>query len=118
MKVGSVECNYRVCELADAVAAELAGTSISINTSARADERSYRVDFSLFAKMAPHHQPQCTVQGTIHSLLEGMRESAMSDKQFHKSKRVIRLNALTALIEDGHLSQDLRWRKIRRLSSS
>jgi nucleoside-diphosphate-sugar epimerase len=48
INVGSDERNHPVRELAEAVAAAMPGTSVSINRAAPPDGRSYRVDFSLF----------------------------------------------------------------------
>jgi nucleoside-diphosphate-sugar epimerase len=110
VNVGTSERNHRIRELAEAVAAELPGTSISINEAALPDARSYRVDFSLFEKLAPRHQPQCTLQDSIRSLIEGIRATGIRDQEFRNSAVGIRLNTVSALINAGLLDHDLRWR--------
>ena len=60
--VGSDEWNYQVKDLAEAVAEALPGTRLSINPEAPPDERSYRVDFSLFRQLAPAHQPHVRLE--------------------------------------------------------
>ena len=53
VNVGRDEWNYRVRDLAEAVATAVPGTKVSINTEAPPDQRSYKVDFSLFKALAP-----------------------------------------------------------------
>jgi nucleoside-diphosphate-sugar epimerase len=109
VNVGSSERNHSVRELAEAVMAELPGTSLSVNTAAPRDARSYRVDFSLFARLAPRHQPQFTLRDSIGSLIDGVRAAGIQDREFRNSARMIRLHTLAALIESGRLNHDLRW---------
>ena len=65
VNTGGAACNYRVSELAEAVAEELPGVSVSINHAAPPDKRSYQVDFSLFRQLAPAHQPVVSLQGIV-----------------------------------------------------
>src|SRR5437588_8710626 len=57
VNAGSNAGNYQVRDLAEVVAAELPGTKVNINREAPPDLRSYQVDFSLFAELAPAHLP-------------------------------------------------------------
>ena len=109
INVGSDERNHQVRELAEAVAAALPGTSVSINRAAPPDGRSYRVDFSLFRELAPDHQPLYSLGDSISSLVSGLRGIDFDDTDFRRSARLIRLNALSSLIEQGSLGADLRW---------
>jgi nucleoside-diphosphate-sugar epimerase len=111
VNVGSDERNHRVRDLAAAVAAATQGTSVSINTEAVSDARSYRVDFSLFRELAPAHQPVVDLNGSIEALVQGLRAIAFGDASFRQSDTMIRLNRLNALIEGGWLASDLRWRQ-------
>ncbi len=107
VNAGSDAWNYQVRELAEAVAAEVPGTAVSINTDAPPDKRSYRVDFSLFRELAPAHQPQVTLAASIRRLREGIGEMAL-DADFRNS-RFIRLKVLDGHIAAGRLTPDLRW---------
>src|ERR1700733_1608581 len=109
INVGSDERNHPVRELAEAVAAALPGTSVSINRAAPPDGRSYRVDFSLFRELAPNHQPQYSLGDSISSLVSGLRGIDFDNADFRRSASLIRLNALSSLIEQGTLGADLRW---------
>ena len=66
------------------------------------------MDFSLFARLAPDHQPQMTLTRTIENLIDGLRRMNFADAQFRTSP-LIRLQVLQAHIAAGRLSDDLRW---------
>ena len=108
VNTGSNGWNYQVRELASAVAAAVPGTDVSINTEAPADRRSYRVDFSLFSTLAPAHQPEWTLDGTIEGLRNGLAAMHFSDPDFRNSSW-IRLRVLASLEERGLLSPALTW---------
>lgn len=108
INTGSNARNHQVRDLATAVAQAIPGTTLSINTQAPADSRSYQVDFSLFATLAPNHQPQMTLQDSIVGLVNGLKSMAFSDAQFRAS-HYMRLHALQAHITSGRLSENLRW---------
>jgi len=106
VNVGSEERNYQVRDLAQAVAAAVPGTQVSINTAAPADTRSYKVDFSLWRELAPGHQPQVTLAQSIEQLREGLTAMGFSDRNFRQSP-LIRLQVLDRLIKSGAVSEAL-----------
>jgi len=108
VNVGAEAWNYQVKDLAEAVAAEIPGTSVSINQAAPPDKRSYRVDFSLFRALAPAHQPAATLVGAIRGLRQGLLDMDFADAEFRDSN-LIRLHVLQEHIRSGRLSRDLRW---------
>ena len=108
VNAGADDWNHRVRDLAEAVARELPGTSVSINTAAPHDSRSYRVDFSLFRALAPDHQPRETLAGTIGGLADGLRAMGFADPAFRESD-LMRLRVLSGHIDAGRLRPDLRW---------
>lgn len=108
VNVGSAEQNYQVRDLASAVANALPGTSVSINTAAPPDKRSYRVDFSLYESLAPDHQPQVMLEQSIRELVEGMRALDFRDEHFRLSE-LMRLNTLEKHIAEHRLSRELHW---------
>lgn len=108
INVGTAAWNYQVRDLAEAVARHVPGTKVSINTSAPPDKRSYRVDFSLYEKLAPKHQPQVDLNQAIMELLCGLKSMNFADANF-RSSQFIRLRVLERHIEEGRLEGDLRW---------
>lgn len=108
VNVGRDAWNYQVKDLAHAVAAEIPGTAVEINTNAPPDKRSYRVDFSLFAALAPAYVPQVSLRQSIQRLRDGLKSMDFTDSDFRGSQ-FMRLKVLQAHLEAGRLTKDLRW---------
>jgi nucleoside-diphosphate-sugar epimerase len=108
INAGSNKGNYQVRELAEVVAAHIPGTKVSINREAPPDKRSYQVDFSLFAKLAPSNLPSCSLVQSVENLCVGLRSMGFSDREF-RSSPLMRLKTLNQHIADCRLSSDLRW---------
>jgi len=108
VNAGSDAWNVQVRELAEAVAAEIPGTRVSINADAPPDKRSYRVDFSLFRRLAPDHQPRMTLADSVRALRDGLGAIGFADRDFRASRQ-IRLKVLDGLMASGRLGADLRW---------
>ena len=110
VNVGREDWNYQVKDLADAVAAIIPGTEVSINSSAQPDKRSYQVDFSLFKSVAPDHQPLYDLNTTVKELMEGLVEMGFQDEDFRDSAYV-RLQVLRQLQAANLLNADLEWNR-------
>ena len=108
VNTGSNDRNYQVRDLAHAVAKALAGTTVSINSSAPVDSRSYRVDFSLFESLAPAFQPQVTLSQSISRLVDGLLQMGFRDRKFRQSQ-FMRLHVLRDHIQERRLSDNLVW---------
>jgi hypothetical protein len=66
------------------------------------------VDFSLFKRLAPRHQPQYELMATLKELRAGLEEIGFHDADFRKSN-LVRLNVLSSLRKSHLLTEDLRW---------
>ena len=108
VNVGCGEWNYQVRDLAEAVARSVPGTSVSINTDAPPDKRSYRVDFALYKALAPHHQPQVALDQAIREIRDGLEVMRFNDPDFRASQ-FMRLKVLEKHIEEARLDEQLRW---------
>ncbi|MGH8543705.1 MAG: NAD-dependent epimerase/dehydratase family protein [Gammaproteobacteria bacterium] len=108
VNVGSNAWNYQVKELAEAVAQVIPGVTVSVNRDAQPDRRSYRVDFSLFERLAPNHQPQVDLLTAIRELKGGLDAMEFDDANF-RSSEYMRLKVLTVLREQGLLDRNLEW---------
>jgi nucleoside-diphosphate-sugar epimerase len=107
VNAGSDDWNYQVRSLAEAVVAQVHGSTLSINQAAPPDRRSYRVDFSLFRSLAPDHQPLSTLAGTIGRLRDGFAAMGFSDQRFREGRH-IRLHVLSELAAAGRIGPDIR----------
>lgn len=105
---GSNGWNYQVRDLAEAVAETIPGVSVSINKDAPADKRSYQVDFNLYEKLAPNHQPQMTLKTAIEDLAERLEFMQFNDGDFRDSQ-LIRLKVIAKHREQGRLNSELEW---------
>ncbi|TXN75902.1 SDR family oxidoreductase [Methylobacterium sp. WL8] len=108
VNVGSEKWNYQVRDLAQAVAASIPGTTISININAPPDRRSYKVDFSLFQRLAPDYQPIQTLDTSIVGLRDGLRSIGFQNLEFRDSN-LIRLRVLERHQSAGRIDQSIRW---------
>jgi nucleoside-diphosphate-sugar epimerase len=108
VNAGSNDRNYQVKDLANAVATKIPGTTVSINTSAPADSRSYQVDFGLYRSLAPNHQPLIDLDQSILNLISGLTKMNFSDADF-RSSALMRLKVLQDHIVDRRLNKSLEW---------
>jgi nucleoside-diphosphate-sugar epimerase len=107
VNTGSDDWNYRVKELAMKVQSLLPNTKVSVNENAQPDKRSYRVNFALFKKLAPNHQPQHDLERSIKDLLAGFKEIDFKTNNFRNSD-FMRLNVISKLSANGIIDKDLR----------
>lgn len=79
-----------------------------LNSNAQPDKRSYRVDFSRYAALAPDHQPQLSLSESIERLVEGLRAIDFNDPEFRTSG-LARLPVLRGFVDAARLGPELRW---------
>ena len=106
VNVGHAAGNVQVRGLARLVADANPGTRVAINAEAGPDTRSYQVDFALWRRLAPAHQPQVTLSDSVRRLAAGLRTTGFADAAFRRSP-LMRLHALERLIAGGVLTQTL-----------
>jgi len=108
VNVGSDDWNHQVRDLAYAVKEVIPEVEISINKDGAPDKRSYRVDFSLFKKLAPAHQPAVDLRSAIKELRDGLQGMGFADANFRNSQ-FMRLKVLNHLRETKLLTEKLEW---------
>lgn len=108
VNTGCNEWNNQIKPLADAVAEQIPDASVSTNPDAVPDKRSYRVNFDLYKKLAPDHQPLCDLESTIRELKENLIAMDFNDPEFRQSQ-YIRLKVLARLRDQGLLNDNLEW---------
>jgi nucleoside-diphosphate-sugar epimerase len=108
INAGSDRWNYRIGELAAAVADVIPNVDVVLHEDAAPDRRSYRASFALFERLAPLHQPVVELDEAVHDLWHGLQRLGFDDPNYRESG-LIRLNVLRDLRERGLLRDDLEW---------
>ncbi len=108
VNAGSDVWNYRIKDLAAAVAEVIPGVDISLASTSGPDKRSYRVSFDRFRSLAPAHQPEVSLHAAVEDLRDGLERMGFSDPEF-RSSSLMRLVVLQDLRERGLLDDQLRW---------
>jgi nucleoside-diphosphate-sugar epimerase len=106
VNAGSNEWNFQVLDLAKAVKKVLPEVEINVNPKGQPDNRSYKVDFSLYKKLAKGFYPSDGIEKTINELVNGLRSINFNDSDFRNS-HLIRLKTLNALLNKEVLDQQL-----------
>jgi len=106
---GSNQWNYTVKQLAEKVQEQFTDVTVSINTQAPPDKRSYRVNFDLFQSMAGNYNPKYDIQTTVKELITGMNAIGFSDADFRTSP-LMRLNVLNTYLDHNQLDANLSWK--------
>ena len=104
--VGDSEENYRVREIAEAVADTFPGCKLSMGSS-DGDNRSYRVRFDKINERLGFKTKR-TIRNGAQELYEIFRRIDMSPETF-KFRAFTRLSQLKHLIETGQIDHDLFW---------
>lgn len=113
VNVGFNKMNFQIRELAEEVARQT-GASLSVNSTAAPDTRSYRVDFSLYERLNPAASGRKYLAISVAELVSWFRELNFPQADFKKSRFGMRLNALEEMIAQNTMSTDLRWRDWRK----
>ena len=106
VNTGSNVWNYQVKELALAVQEKFNGVDVSINPNAQPDKRSYKVNFDLYEKLAPGHQPKISLNDAVDDLKNGLLGINFSDTNFRQS-RLIRLKMIQQLMDSSIIDNNL-----------
>ncbi|HEX5078080.1 MAG TPA: SDR family oxidoreductase [Geminicoccaceae bacterium] len=106
--VGRTEHNYRIREIAEAVAEVVPGCRLEIASDAGPDQRSYRVSFEKIARALPAFAPQWDVHKGAEQLYAAYRASGLSLERLES--RYQRISHIKALLREGVLDDDLRFR--------
>jgi nucleoside-diphosphate-sugar epimerase len=108
VNAGSDQWNYPLHDLAAAVADEIPSARVKLHSDAEPGKGSCRVNFELFRKLAPQHQPIVTLKSSIRELKTVLEHAHFANSKVRKSN-FMRLNMLSQLRRDGQLDKELRW---------
>jgi len=107
VNVGKEKNNIKILNLAKKVKKFFRNITLTVNRAAVSDNRSYKVDFSLFKKIAPYHQPIKNIDQTILELKNFLKKQEIQ-KDFRNSD-LIRLKNLEKLRNADKINKDLYW---------
>jgi len=90
VNTGSNDWNYQVIDLAKSVRNLIPNVKINVNKNAPIDNRSYRVDFSLFEKIAVNYQVSMSIKDSIMNLIDGLKNiQSNGEKKSHFTRLII-----------------------------
>ncbi len=107
---GTNNWNFNIKEIAEQVSKQIPGCVIQINSDAPPDKRSYKVNFSLYKKLAGSYYPTRSIETTIHNLISGLQNIKFAENNFRQGN-LMRLNTLNQLLSTHLLDNQLYWKK-------
>ncbi|OUU15151.1 MAG: hypothetical protein CBB97_24280 [Candidatus Endolissoclinum sp. TMED37] len=108
VNVGNTENNFTIRELAEKVTRQFEDCHLKINKNAPDDQRSYRVNFEKFKKIAPNYYPKFKIEDSINCLKEVCMKIEENNDDFN-GPNFNRLSMLRLLQSRNQLNDDLRW---------
>lgn len=108
---GAEYLNYRVIELAEIAAKAVPGCKVEVRNRPDADQRTYRADFSKFAKTFPDFEFRWTAADGARDLAECFAHLGLTPA-LYGDPRFTRLRWLRHLIDSDRLDHTLRWTAI------
>ena len=107
INIGSDQQNYVVRDLAD-VLADVTACRIEFADEASPDPRSYRVDFTKFARLFPTFRFEWDAKRGAAELVAAYEAFGMT-KEIFDGRSFVRLRQLRHLLDEGALVDGLRW---------
>jgi nucleoside-diphosphate-sugar epimerase len=108
--IGANHLNHQIRELAEIVARTVPGCALELRAQSGADQRTYKADFSKFARTFPEFEFQWSAEKGARQLFQQFRAIALSSDGLI-DKRFTRLKWLHYLLDSERLDGALRWRE-------
>jgi nucleoside-diphosphate-sugar epimerase len=105
---GAEALNHQVITLAKIATRTVPDCRLEVLAQPGADQRTYRTDFSKFARTFPSFEFRWTPEAGAQELLRGFREIGLTHDTY-TDRRFTRLKWLRHLLDAGRLDGDLRW---------
>ncbi|MBE2220084.1 MAG: SDR family oxidoreductase [Anaerolineae bacterium] len=109
--VGRSDENYQIRQMADIVGEVVPGSEVKYAEGASADKRNYRVNCDKIAQTLYGYEPQWTARKGVEELYAAYQRVGLALDEF-EGPRYRRLKHITTLIENGRLTDTLRWREL------
>ncbi len=105
---GANELNHQILELAEITARTVPGCELELRAQSGADQRTYKADFSKFARTFPDFKFNWTAEKGAAELYRAFKSIGLTHDDLI-DKRFTRLKWLRHLLETGRLDSELRW---------
>jgi len=105
---GASHLNYQVMQLAEIASRSVAGCELEVQGNPDADQRTYKADFSKFARIFPDFEFKWTAETGAVELAQAFDRLGFGAEQF-TGDRFVRLRWLNRLLHTGELDDALRW---------
>lgn len=105
---GADHLNHQVRELAEIAASCVEGCELEVRGEAGADQRTYKADFTKFARTFPDFEFRWTAREGARDLAESFRRLGLR-REHYRGDHFIRLRWLNHLLQTGRLNHALRW---------
>jgi nucleoside-diphosphate-sugar epimerase len=111
INIGSNNWNFKILDLAKKISYIIGNVRVITSNKKTKDKRSYKVDFSLFRKLAPNHQPVMNITKSVNHLKKFLNSKKNSLNNFRSSEKWSRLANLKYLIKKNYINKKLFWKK-------
>jgi nucleoside-diphosphate-sugar epimerase len=105
---GAGQLNHQIIELAEIAAKTVPGCRLEVRAQPGADQRTYKADFTKFARTFPDFQFKWSARDGARELYETFKRIGLGHDDY-LDKRFIRLKWLRHLLDSGRLDGSLRW---------
>ena len=107
LNIGSEKWNFKIIDLAKKISTLMPGTKVLVSNTRNHDKRSYRVNFKLFKKLAPKHQPSMNFKKAVIDLANFLKKEKKNLKNFRNSPKWSRLARLKYLVDNKKINKRL-----------
>jgi nucleoside-diphosphate-sugar epimerase len=108
--VGTTTENYQIKEIAEIVQDIVPNCRVDYAPDAGPDKRCYRVNCDKIARCLHEFKPQWTARRGIEQLYNEYKKVGLTLDEFEGPK-YMRIAHIKSLIDENHLSEDLRWKE-------
>lgn len=106
--IGCEELNWKIGDLAEVASSAIPGCEVVRAPTPGADQRTYKADFSKFAKWFPQFKYEWSVPKGAAELYSAFESAQLTHGQF-TDKRFTRLRWLQHLLDNNILDESLMW---------
>jgi len=105
---GAGELNHQIIELAEIATKTVPRCQLEVRAQPGADQRTYKSDFTKFARAFPDFQFKWSAREGARELYETFKRIGLRHEDY-VDRRFIRLQWLRHLLDSGRLDSSLRW---------